>query len=219
MTKRLLAVAALGLMAAATQAMTYTNSAIGTVQPLGSPDTTSYGETFNLSSDEVLNTWSFFAAEGNAGNVHLVVANWDTYNNKPVGPELFRSSSFAYEGGSVEFRFSNIALQLGAGSYIAFLSTAGEATPLSSVAMRAATDNGGLGGAFTFLNSFDVDPLVAGSSWEQPGSWLDVQSLNYAATFSTAVPEPATHGTMTLGLFAIGMSVRLNRMRGKTKVA
>ncbi len=145
--------------------------------------------------------------------MHLVIASWDGTVNKPIGPALFNSASLAYGGGDQEFGFTGINLQLGAGAYIAYLSVAGEASPLTGVTVKGSTTNGGLGGGFTFLNSSGTDPLVNGSAWLQPGTWSSAQSMNYTATFSAAVPEPETYGLMAAGLVALAMSGRLRRTR------
>ena len=75
-SKLFLAILALSAanMASAT---TFSNAADGsTIQSFGSPDTTSYGEVFTTTGG-LLTDWTFWANSGTAGNLKLVVANWD----------------------------------------------------------------------------------------------------------------------------------------------
>jgi hypothetical protein len=78
----ILAFAAAALPDAA-HATTFTNtgSNSGTIFDFGAPDTTSYGEVF-VAPGGALQNLSFFATDGTAGNLELVVAAWDTASHR-----------------------------------------------------------------------------------------------------------------------------------------
>ena len=134
----------------------------------------------------------------------LVVANWD--GARAVGPALYSSSVVSYGGGSSALSFGGIDTNLAAGSYIAYLTVAGVANPVNSVAIGGSSGDGGLGGSFRFLNSGGADPLSVGSAWS---NW-SVANMQYSANFSVAapVPEPETWTMWGLGALALTFAVR-----------
>jgi hypothetical protein len=202
-------VMALTLSALASPAMAdviYSNTADGqTIAPFGAPDTTNDGETFSLSSAATLSAWSFFATAGDAGNEELVVAAWN--GSAAVGPALYTSAVNSSGGGPATLSFTGIGTTLSAGNYIAYLTVAGVADPVSDVVLAAANGDGGLGGQFYYANTTGANPLTSPATWyslaaDSPG----IQQLQFSADFASAslVPLPTTVWLMLSGLCGLG---------------
>ncbi len=112
--------AAVLLSANAAFATTYSNSFDGSF--FGDPSYFQMGEVLNLTSAGTLTDFSFYAQLsplGRAGNLNFVVAGWS--GPQAVGPAMYTSSNYAYNGGNETLAFSGINTQLAAGSYIAYL--------------------------------------------------------------------------------------------------
>lgn len=206
----IVAITALSVFSGLASAKTYSNTFDGDIMPFGAPDTTSYGQVFN-SGGGILVDWSFYASSGNAGNLQLVIADWN--GSYAVGPALYTSSIFSYSGGSQVLHFNGINTGLAADDYIAFITVAGVSGAASGVFMAGSGGNGGLGGGFTFANTNGVDPLSLGSSadWQPVGNW---QPTNMQFTAVIAVPEPETYAMMLVGLGVLGWMAR-RRKKGQ----
>ncbi len=199
-----IAIASLSGLAHAT---TYTNTGSpgADIFYLNYPNTTSYGEFF-MAPGGVLSTFSFKADSGGSGNVLFVVANWD--GSKAVGPALYTSAPISYGGGPQILGATGINLSLTTGNnYIAYLTVAGVNSPVSNVNIAGSTTNGGLGGAFRYLNSSGADPLTQSKAWSD----YVVSDMAYTATFAAAVPEPETYAMLLAGLALTGVAVRRRR--------
>jgi PEP-CTERM motif len=203
---RLLAAICVTAISGMANAQGFSNSHSSTIYYFGQPDTTSYGQVFNTSGGTLAN-WSFYADSGNAGNLELVIANWN--GAKATGPALYQSSIFAYTGGAQALSFSGINSALSAGSYIAYLTVAGVTGAANSVGIAGSNTNGGMSGGFRFLNSAGTDPLVLSNSWN---SW-NVPNMQYSANFVSAVPEPETYAMMLAGLGLIGTIARRRKAK------
>ena len=188
-------------------AATFSNTANGDdIFPFGAPDTTTYGQTFNLSQASVVQDWSFFTASGTSGNLRLVIAEWDGL--KAVGSELY-TSAISYAGGAQTLAFGGINLNLDAGSYVSYITVAGVTGAASDVFTKGSQDDGGLGGAFRYLNSSGVDPLTLSSNWNS----YYVPSMQFTANIAAPVPEPEIYAMMGLGLGLLGWAGRRRRAR------
>jgi hypothetical protein len=192
--------AAVAMTAPAAHATTYGNTNDdGDINYFGYPDTTSYGQEFTAPGG-ALQSWTFVTDGGNAGNLALVVAEWN--GSEAVGPALYTGAPQANAGSPGEaFTWSGINLNLAAGSkYIAYLTVANVSSPTSDVPVQGSTSDGGLGGAFYFLNSGGADPLASPSGWS---SWF-IPDMVYSASFVPA-PEPASLALLGAGLAGIGL--------------
>ncbi|MCX7205506.1 MAG: hypothetical protein NT086_05865 [Proteobacteria bacterium] len=146
----------------AAQASIYTNVTAGSglISPLGTLGVTSFGQHFVAPSDSLLQSFNFYASEGDRGNVSFVIAQWD--GQKAIGPALFSLSNILYDAGSQHLGANNINLSLASGQeYIAYLTTANQPSPMANVFMESASNNGGLSGSFSALNSNGADPLLS----------------------------------------------------------
>jgi hypothetical protein len=200
---------ALGVLACAlatasmAHAATYSNTNDdGDIIYFGYPDTTSYGEEFTASGG-ALQSWTFWTDGGSPGYLELVLAKWN--GSYAVGPALYTSAPQYNTGAANQsYTFSGINKTLTAGQdYIAYLTIAGVINPTSDDPVQGSAENGGLGGAFYFLNSGGVDPLTQSAAWS---SWF-IPDMHYSATFGpAAVPEPTTlalTGTALIGLAGV----------------
>jgi hypothetical protein len=217
MDKIALLVTALTLSVLASPAMgkiMYSNTPDGQeVAPFGAPDATNYGETFSLSSAEILSDWSFFATSGNAGDEQLVVAAWN--GASAVGPALYTSALNSYAGGAQTLAFTGIGTALSAGNYVAFLTVAGVPTPATYVNFATSNGNGGLGGQFVYANTDLANPLTSPATWYNlsQATTPGVQQLQFSADFASPspIPIPASMWLLLSGLGGIGVSIRKQR--------
>jgi hypothetical protein len=191
------------------QAETYsnvdTNSA--TIYFFGAPDTTSYGQYFS-SPGGILDSFTFYAANGSAGNVELTVAAWD--GSKAVGSALYTTDLY-YAGGSQALSAGSINLALAENTqYIVYLTVAGVDGAAAYVSFQGASGNGGLDGSFSYLNSSGVDPLTLSETWDS--NWTPA-NLSYTANFTSAVPEPETLAMLLAGLGLVGFMKRRQSLK------
>lgn len=200
-----IAFAAALLASGVAHATTYENTEdVGAICCFGTPDTTSYGQTFTIGTEQTLLDWEFYTNSGTAGNIGFALAAWD--GSKAVGPALYQTT-ISFAGGLNDLVFSDINKTLTAGSYIAYVTLAGVASPANSVEFAASSSNAGLGGGFRFLNSNGTDPLTLDTPWS---SW-SAPSMLYTANLVTptpAVPEPGALAMMLAGLAGVGLFAR-----------
>ncbi len=197
------AVVTLSVFSGLSSATTHSNNHNDDIFYFGVPDTTSYGQVFNASG--TLKDWSFYASSGSAGNLQLVIADW---NGSYAVNSQYTSSVFNYSGGSEVLQFKNINLDLASGDHIAFITVAGIGSAASNVSMAGSNGGGGLGGGFTFANTNGIDPISLGSGagWITVGDWSP-SNMQFTATI-TAVPEPFTYAMLLAGLGLLGFMTR-----------
>lgn len=190
-------------MGAAHAAVFENNEGVNTnVFPFGSPDTTSYGQVFGLDSKQTVIDWTFYTNSGAAGDLSFVLAAWD--GDKPVGPAIYKTN-LSFAGGLQDLFVANINQTLEAGKYIAYMTVAGIAQPVSNVVFAGSQEDGGLVGGFRFLNSGGVDPLTLDKPWLT----YTVPNLLYKANIVAApVPEPEALAMLLAGLAGVGVFAR-----------
>ncbi len=158
---------------------TYQNTGTGSISQFGSPDTTSYGEVFTLSSAMTLSAWDFYALQGSAaGNLDLVISAWN--GSTAAGSPLYTSSNFAYAGGAEALAFTGINTTLAAGDYIAYATVAGVSNPVlacaspACTALSTSTGTGTIGDGLVYANTTGASPQGS-NSWSPSSSGLNLQ--------------------------------------------
>jgi hypothetical protein len=191
---------------------------LGNFTPIGIPNTSTYGQTFTVGADNVLNGFSMYLAGQATFDFKAYVYAWD--GAKATGPALFGSALHTFTGSPAstptEFAYDtgNLALTNGQ-QYVAFLSTAGlqGAQPDSTGGMPYSDSNPYSGGDFVYYNSGNNFSLLTTSSWELTGgsgdAWFKAQFNDGAG----AVPEPATWAMMIAGFAMVGGTMRYRRRK------
>ncbi len=206
LTSLLAAAAFVSTQAAAS--VTYTNGDSGVrVASFGdSPRyaAASFGEVIHAWVPTTLEAFSFWIADGDAGGYSFGIAAWDGVQTS--GGNLYAAQG-TYAGGAQELRFSGIDTPLAAGSYIVYVTVAGQLHPIVNSDLELGSNAGAVGGGFYFEDLHGgLDPLV-------PGDWDGVEDsadLEYSATFSSSVAEPAP---LALLLGGLGLAAALSRRR------
>lgn len=197
-----------GMMSAAMATTIDTTGApiSGSISPFGSSNTATYGQTFTVGADNVMNSFSLFLngrQGGSALNLMGYVAGWDGSKATSI---LYTSSmvTMGTSGAGQEFAFNTGALSLLNGSqYVAFLSVSGLAAQAQSTFSMPLRGNSYLGGEMVFYNNGTNFNLLTTSAWDC-GSECNIEDASFKASFSNAVPEPASIALFGLGLLSLG---------------
>lgn len=179
------------------------------------PNEVEFGVSF-MSSDPVpttytLDSWTYYAAGGQAGDVELVVTQWDVVNGTAVGSALFQQT-YAYNGGNgplVTFANMGVAIQSNV-HYLVYATARGSnaATAPGVVEVKSAlSHSGSMPAAGTWL----AGPGQALVPYSVPG----FSAPMYSSTFLqgapvAAVPEPESVALVLSGLLTC---VALQRRR------
>jgi hypothetical protein len=226
MLKYGLFVAACGLAigaAAPASAQTFidtTGSNAGTVFDFGQPDTSAYGETFTVGSDNVLNNFSLYLVNHNNDltsppiNFNAYIYAWN--GSQATGSALYSSGvqSFTGSASPTEYAFNTGNLSLTSGSqYVAFLF----ASSGGLAGMPFPTGDAYSGGTFVFNNAGSDFSSLTTTGW----STFSNNDVWFKAAFNagSAVPEPATWAMMLVGFAGMGAAMRRDRKRTAAAIA
>lgn len=202
------------------------------VQPMGKPNTATYGQTFIApASDNVMQSFSFFLRDlGGGADLQFqgYVAAWDPTVgfSRLTGPLLFESA--VRSGPTTTSTFTRYDFDVGGltltpgVSYVAFLSASGlfDAFPVEEAlsSWGLVPTNGGdhyIGGGFVFNNSGNDFGLLSSSAWSGFGtSDLAFEMVFENAVDPTVIPEPSTVLLMGTGMGILLLGLARSRRRG-----
>lgn len=178
---------------------------ISSISSFGEAATATYGQTFTVGNDNVLNDFTFWLNDY-TGPINFAgyVAEWD--GSKVSSPILYSSAkqSTTNAPGFEQFTFNTGKLSLESGKqYVAFLSVSNFLDGILDYGKMGLT---GLfqdtysGGGFVFFNNGSDFSSLSQQPWDNVTWNTDFGDAAFKASFSKSVPEPAS----TLGLFALG---------------
>ena len=199
------------------------------IQPMGKPNTATYGQTFTApTSDNTLQSFSFFLRDiGGGADLQFqgYIAAWDGTAgiSRITGPLLFesavRSGPSTATFARFDFDVGGLALTPGS-SYVAFLSASGL---FGSIPPTSAQTSWGFiptvgtdaysGGGFVFNNSGNDFSLLSTTAWVPLGSTDLAFEMVFDNTAPTVIPEPSTVLLMGtgMGILLLGLSRKRRR--------
>lgn len=206
--------AALSISANATVIDT-TAPLVGSWHPFGESNTATYGQTFTITGDNILNAFSLYLTDPVADPVDFKGYLYEWNGSRATGAALFASANQQFTGSPsatpTEFSFStgSIALEVGK-TYVAFLSASGLFDGVASTAGMPFSGAFGTdaltGGNFVYYNNGNDFSLLTTTHWDRTSGVDDVW---FKATLSSSqVLEPATLALMGLGLAGVGFQRR-----------
>lgn len=183
----------------------------GLVGSFGEPNTATYGQTFALSGNHTLNSFSMFLAGEVFAPIHFKAYVYEWNGSRASGSALFSSAAQSFTGSgpgsSKEFSFSTGGIQLVDGKkYVAFLSTSGLFDNVTSTArMPMAPSDAIASGSFVFINNGNLFDSVTSVNWNQWDNDVWFKASYDGGGNAADVPLPATLPLLGLGLAALGL--------------
>lgn len=182
--------------------------------PFGETNTATYGQTFTVGADNVMDSFTFWMEERSGAPTEFgaYVMAWD--GNKATGPVLFSTGMLTTTnnggaGGFEQFTINTGGLSLSSGSqYVAFFNASNYFDGVDGTSNMAGLSGANVyaDGQFVFLNNGSNFGQVTTSNWnkDHQGAGSD---LAFVMEFS-GVPAPSILALMGLGLVGVGFSRR-----------
>jgi hypothetical protein len=186
-----------------------TGTFLGNIQPFGSPDTATYGQTFTTgATDTHLNSFQLYLTDDQttgSGSLDVkgYIGTWDGLKATSIlytSPVLTLPT--ANGGALIPLVFSPDLQLLPNAQYVAFLSTSDLGFQVGFFSMPLAT-TGAIGGMVYFNNGTDFAALT-NSSWDCSSS-CGLPDAWFKAELSSATPLPAALPLFATGLGALGL--------------
>ena len=174
------------------------------ISTFGEPNTATYGQTFTVGSDNVLNDFTFWLNDSTSQPISFAgyVMAWD--GSKAAGSILYQSGQRSTTGaaGMEQFTFNTGGTTLASGQqYVAFLSASNFFDGIASEGSMGYLGDVYSGGGFVFNNNGSNFSQLTTQAWENRLGPNDAAfRANFAAGSAQAVPEPSS----SLGLLAFG---------------
>lgn len=185
------------------------------ITPFGETDTATYGQTFTVGADNVLQSFSFFLGgfESEAVDFAAYVMGWD--GAQAEGSILYQSTKQTKDSNSSfeEFTFNTGGINLTSGQqYVAFLSASNFFDGiLGTTGMGYLDSDVYSGGGFVFRNNGSDFSLLTSTPWETfIGNGVDDTAFKASFTSSAAIPTPA----LLPGLIGMGVAT-LRKRKGE----
>ena len=168
---------------------------------------TTYGQTFKVGADAMLNSYSMFLTKMTSENFQFKSYIYQWNGAGVTGPALFTSGSHqASIGDDREYVFSTTGLKLAPNTqYVAMMTVDGAPNNAFGTMMPIVANTTYSGGSFVFTNT-----NAFGGNWDC-GEQCNFGDAWLKASFSAAVPETATWGMMIAGFGVVGAALRTRR--------